>query len=157
MEEVHAFCAAHQDVADPRNDEGRDIICHAVLDDDVAVVAVDAGEEDNFHAVQDGQVLHALLCAAVADDAEFLGKAVQVDEVRHAPSHIPDDIGLLRLKMLKIPVMRAFAPEDRDRDLHCQDQEIRRDRGQMLLQEPVDDEEDHVRFQKGQDLAVDHL
>ena len=52
VKHVHRPGTAHQNIAHTGDDEGIDVVHHAILQDDVALMAVDAAEEYGLHAIQ---------------------------------------------------------------------------------------------------------
>ena len=52
MEEVHGVGPAHEHIPDAGDDVHGDVVLHAVFQQDVPVVAVDAAKKDSFHLIQ---------------------------------------------------------------------------------------------------------
>ena len=59
MEHMDMTRAAHQNVADSRDDEDRDFLLDTVFDDFIPVAAVDAGEKDGFSRIENRKTAQA--------------------------------------------------------------------------------------------------
>ena len=157
MEEMHAVGAAHEHVADPRYDQGDDVVLDAVFDDDVAVMAVHTGKENDLRVIQNGEAGDAVLRKHGADDIVLFAQPVFFDKIFDILAHVADNDGALGAEGAKIPGVGKIAPQEREQQLGAQNDKERPDQGQEVLQKPADDVEDKVRDRRGQHLAVDHF
>lgn len=105
--------AAHDDVADPRKNVGRDIVLDTVFDDLVPVVAVEIAEKDDLNPVQD------ILWAAFSElfdrkhphHFKVPVKAASMDQTVDIRTLIVDHGCFLRGKMAEVPAMRPDGPD----------------------------------------------
>ena len=113
MKKVDLLGAAHDDVADARQDEGVYAVGDAVFHDDISLMAVDAAEEDGLGIRETLiQISEALFGGEGADDFEVDVHAVALDEGIHFSPFAQDDDSLLRRKLSEIPVVCKNAPAD---------------------------------------------
>ena len=113
MEEVDLVSAAHDDVADARQDEGVYAVGDAVFHDDISLMAVNATAEDRLGIRETLiQISEALFGGEGADDFEVDVHAVALDEGIHFSPFAQDDDSLLRRKLSEIPVVCKNAPAD---------------------------------------------
>ena len=157
VEHVDGVGALHEEVADPGDDVGPDVLFDAVFDDLVAVVAVDAAEEDRLGLVEVGEVVDDFIDIDGLNNIEALGQAVGADQVFHALAHVPDDDGLDGFEFAEILSVDHGGPDKGQEDLRGQGDQHGDDVGQTLGQEPGHEVHDGVREQDGQGLAVDDL
>ena len=72
MKKVDLLGAAHDDVADTRQDEGVDAAGNAVFHDDISLMAVDTAEEDGLGVLKCFvQVAKAFFAGECPDDFEM--------------------------------------------------------------------------------------
>lgn len=159
MHDVHGQGAAHQQIADPRNDEAGDMVFDTVLQDDVPVMAVDPAEEDSMHIPgQHGHVLlQAFLCGAGADDLIALVQAVLVQDVFHALLHIVDDVGLAGFGVPEVQCVGPPAPDDGECRLAAEREKERQDVVQRAEDHGGHQEDDRVGEKGCQKLAQDQF
>ncbi len=62
MKHVHVVRTGHNRVADAGNYKHRDVIFDAILQNNVAVMAVDAADKHRVDAVQHRQIFNTLCC-----------------------------------------------------------------------------------------------
>lgn len=81
MKKVDLLGAAHNDVADARQDEGVDAAGDAVFYDDISLMAMDTAEEDGLGVLKCFvQIAKAFFGGEGADDFEMDVHAVALDE-----------------------------------------------------------------------------
>lgn len=111
MKKVDLLGAAHDDVADARQDEGVDAAGNAVFHDDISLMAVDAAEEDGLGVLKCFiQVAKAFFGGECPDDFEMDVHAVALDERVHLTPFAQNNDGLFRRELSEIPVVREGAP-----------------------------------------------
>ena len=148
MEQVHLLRAAHDDVADLGHDVDGDALLHALLQDQIPVVAADAAEEHGLHPLQDGKIaLQTLLQRSGPADLEFLAQAVGADQLPHVPAPVMDDRRAFGGEYGEIPLVGADGPEDRDHKLDCKEAENRQHGDQPPLHQAQDQIQNAVGHQ----------
>ena len=151
--------AAHDDVADPRKNVGRDIVLDTVFDDLVPVVAVEIAEEDDLNSVQN------ILRAAFSEFADRKHpyhfkvpvEAAGMDQPVDIRTLIIDHRRFLCGEVAEIPAVRPDGPAGEEHDLHTEGQKQRKQRDHPAVDHADYDPEQAVCDQSGQRLAVDQL
>ena len=172
MEQMCLLRSRHDHVADPGDAPGHDVLVDAVLDDLVAVVAVQRAQKYSISAFQScrneqplmrvsfllGQV-HPVVSVEFIDvqfsyDPEMLVQAVLGDQSLHALQFVVDDCRRDRRIVGKIPLMRAHCPQDNHNHLcrgyHKHDRYV----GKKTDQQPHDDVHNAVRDHSAQYLCI---
>ena len=151
--------AAHDDVADPRKNVGRDIVLDTVFDDLVPVVAVEIAEEDDLNSVQN------ILRAAFSEFADRKHlyhfkvpvEAAGMDQPIDIRTLIIDHRRFLCGEVAEIPAVRPDGPTGEEHDLHTESQKQRKQRDHPAVDQADHDPEKAVRDQGSQRLTVNQL
>ena len=158
MKKVDLLGAAHDDVADARQDEGVDAAGDTVFHDDISLMAVDAAEEDGLGVLKCFvQVAKAFFGGEGADDFEMDVHAVTLDERVHLTSFAQNNDGLFRREFSEIPVVREGAPANDEGKLD----EENETKGNGIDEVTVDKDSDDVHHGIGKEdcqcLAVNKV
>ena len=81
------------------------MMSYTILQDDVALMAVNAAEEYGLHAIQNTQIFQALLYAQNFFHLVLAVQTVVLDQLFHTTAHIIDHGGRLRRECFIIPAM----------------------------------------------------
>ena len=158
MKKVDLLGAAHDDVADARQDEGVDASGDAVFHDDISLMAVDAAEEDGLGVLKCFvQIAKAFFGGEGADDFEMDVHAVALDERIHLTPFAQDDDGLLRRKLSEVPVVCKDAPADDEGKLDEEGEPKRNGIDEVAVDEDSDDVHHHIDKEDCQCLAVNKV
>lgn len=158
VEQVDLFGAVHDHVADAGDHVGADLMGHAVLRDDVPVVAVEAAAEHHFAALQGArQVRQGVVHADHGTHVEVHVHAVLLYQGVHVLALAQDDHGLLGRKHMEVPLVGSHGPEHDEHKL----QQERGHKGERADVHPVHQQGDQVHEdvadKGGQGLAVDQF
>lgn len=158
MKKVDLLSAAHDDVADARQDERVDAVGDAVFHDDISLMAVDATEEDGLGFLKRFvQIAKAFFGGEGADDFEMNVHAVALDERVHLTPFAQDDDGLLRRKLSEIPVVCKDAPADDEGKLDEEGEPKRNGINEVAVDEDSNDVHHHIGKEDCQCLAVNKV
>ena len=158
MKEVDLLGAAHNDVADARQDEGVDASGDAVFHDDISLMAVDAAEEDGLGVLKCFvQIAKAFFGGEGADDFEMDVHAVALDERVHLTPFAQNNDGLFRREFPEIPVVREDAPADDEDELDQKSEPKRDGIDEMTVEEDSDDVHHGIGKEDCQCLAVNKV
>ena len=103
MEHVNGVGALHEQVAHTGNDISADICLHAVFDDLISVMAVNAAEENRLCLTERLlQIIHDIRDMVCLNDIKPLVQAIGIDKVFQSLAHIIDDHCPDRLKFAEI-------------------------------------------------------
>ena len=158
MKKVDLLSAAHDDVADARQDEGVDAAGNAVFHDDISLMAVDAAEEDGLGVLKCFvQIDKAFFGGEGADNVEVDVHAVALDEGIHFSPFTQDDDGLFRREFSEIPVVREGAPANDEGKLDEESETKRNGIDEMTVEEDSDDVHHGIGKEDCQCLAVNKV
>lgn len=158
VEEVDLVSAAHDDVADARQDEGVYAVGDAVFHDDISLMAVNATAEDRLGIRETLiQISEALFGGEGADDFEVDVHAVALDEGIHFSPFAQDDDSLLRRKLSEIPVVCKNAPADDEGKLDEEGETKRNGIDEVTVKEDSDDVHHGIGKEDCQCLAVNKV
>lgn len=158
MKKVDLLGAAHDDVADARQDEGVDASGDAVFHDDISLMAVDAAEEDGLGVLKCFvQVAKAFFGGEGADDFEMDVHAVALDERVHLTPFAQNNDGLFRREFSEIPVVRESAPADDKGELDAESEPKRDGVDGMPIDKDSDDVHHGIGEEDSQGLAVNKV
>lgn len=158
MKKVDLLGAAHDDVADARQNEGVDASGNAVFHDDISLMAVDAAEEDGLGVLKCFvQVAKAFFGGESADDFEMDVHAVALDERVHLTPFAQNNDGLFRREFSEIPVVRKSAPADDKGELDAESEPERDGVDGMPIDKDSDDVHHGIGKEDCQGLAVNKV
>ena len=157
MKHVHRPGTAHQNIAHTRDDEGIDVVHHAILQNDVTFMAVDAAEEYGLHTIQNTQIFQALLYAQNFFHLVLAVQTVVLNQLFHTTAHIIDHGGRLRRECFVIPAMCNRRPDASHHKLSCNGSDSRQKIAQLRGHQADHNVKDPVRRHRRQDLTVHQL
>lgn len=158
MKKVDLLGAAHDDVADARQDEGVDAAGDAVFHDDISLMAVDAAEEDGLGVLKCFvQIAKAFFGGECADDFEMDVHAVALDERVHLTPFAQNNDGLFRREFSEIPVVREGAPANDEGKLDEENETKRNGIDEVTVEEDSDDVHHGIGKEDCQGLAVNKV
>lgn len=158
MKKVDLLGAAHDDVADARQDEGVDAAGDAVFHDDISLMAVDTAEEDGLGVLKCFvQIAKAFFGGECAYDFEMDVHAVALDERVHLTPFAQNNDGLFRREFSEIPVVREGAPANDEGKLDEEGETKRDGIHEVPVDEDCDDVHHGVYEKDGKRLAVDEI
>ena len=154
---MHRPGTAHQNISHTRDDEGIDVVHHAILQNDVTFMAVDAAEEYGLHTIQNTQIFQALLHAQNFFHLVLAVQTVVLDQLFHTTAHIIDHGGRLRRECFVIPAMCNRRPDASHHKLSCNGSDSRQKIAQLRGHQADHNVKDPVRRHRRQDLTVHQL
>lgn len=158
MEEVDLVSAAHDDVADARQNEGVDASGDAVFHDDISLMAVDTAAKDGLGVLECFvQIAKAFFGGEGADDFEMDVHAVALDERIHLTPFAQNNDGLFRREFSEIPVVREGAPANDKGKLDEEGEPKRNGINEVAVDEDSDDVHHHIGKEDCQCLAVNKV
>lgn len=158
MKEVYLLGAAHDDVADARQNKGVDAAGDAVFHDDISLMAVDAAEEDGLGVLKCFvQIAKAFFGGEGADDFEMDVHTVALDERVHLTPFAQNNDGLFRREFPKIPVVREGTPANDEGKLDEEGETKRNGIDGMPIDKDSDDVHHRIGKEDCQGLAVNKV
>ena len=155
MKHVHVVRTGHDRVANAGNHKHRDVVFDAILQNNVAVMAVDAADKHRVDAVQHRQIFNTLCCRGRRYDLVLAIQAILADQLFQTLARVIDYSSSLRREGLKVRVVCAASPDCRQNQLSNQCCHTRQDVGQMLAQQPDNDVHNKVADCRRQKLRID--
>lgn len=150
--------AAHDDVADARQDEGVDASGDAVFHDDISLMAVDTAAKDGLGVLECFvQISEAFFRGEGADDFEMDVHAVALDERVHLTSFAQNNDGLFRREFSEIPVVREGAPANDEGKLDEESEAKRNGIDEVTIDKDSDDVHHRIGKEDCQGLAVNKV
>ena len=158
MKKVDLLGAAHNDVADARQDEGVDAAGDAVFYDDISLMAMDTAEEDGLGVLKCFvQIAKAFFGGEGADDFEMDVHAVALDERVHLTPFAQNNDGLFRREFLKLPVVREGTPANDEGKLDEEGETKRNGIDEVTIDEDREDGHHCIGKEDCQGLAVNKV
>ena len=157
VKHVHRPGTTHQNIAHTRNDKRIDVVHHTILQDDVALMAVNAAEEYGLHTIQNTQIFQALLYAQNFFHLVLAVQTVVLNQLFHTTAHIIDHGGRLRRECFVIPAMCNRRPDASHHKLSCNGSDSRQKIAQLRGHQADHNVKDPVRRHRRQDLTVHQL
>lgn len=158
MEEVDLVSAAHDDVADARQNEGVDASGDAVFHDDISLMAVDTAAKDGLGVLECFvQISEAFFRGEGADDFEVDVHAIAFDEGVHLTPFAQNNDGLFRREFSEIPVVCEGTPANDEGKLDEENETKRNGIDEVTVEEDSDDVHHGIGKEDCQCLAVNKV
>ena len=157
VEHVHRIRAGHNGVANAGDNEGSDIVFHAVLQNHIAVMAMNAAHKHRADAVQHGKVRNAFICRCGKHNLVLIVQPILANQFFHTLADVVNHSRCLRRKNLEIRVVRVICPDGCQNHLPDQRRNARQNVGQMLAQQPNHNVHNEIADRHCQELRIDDL
>ena len=158
VKKVDLLGAAHDDVADARQDEGVDAAGNAVFHDNISLMAVDATEEDGLGVLKClVQIAKAFFGGEGADDFEMDIHTAALDERVHLTPFAQNNDGLFRWKFSEIPVVCEGAPANNEGKLDKEGETKRNGINEVTIDKDSDDVHHRIGKEDCQGLAINKV
>ena len=154
---MHRIRAGHNGVANAGDDEGSDIVFHAVLQNYIAVMAMNTAHKYRADAVQHSKVRNAFICRGGKHNLVLSVQSIFANQFFHALAGVVNHSRCLRRKNLEIRMVRVIRPDGCHNHLPDQRRNARQNVGQVLTQQPNHDVHNEIADRYCQELCVDDL
>ena len=157
VEHMHRIRAGHNGVANAGDNEGSDIVFHAVLQNLIAVMAVNAAHKHRADAVQHGKVRNTFICRGGKHNLVLIVQPIFANQFFHALAGVVNHSCCLRRENLEICMVRVIRPDKCQNHLPDQRRNARQNVGQVLAQQPDHDVHNEIADRYCQELRIDDL